>query len=61
MATTPLEFPSKCPKPDSEWEGLLELIWSTDLKNAYGNVFRSAQLRGTRNLTPWLSAFLANK
>ena len=54
-------LPSKCPPAGTEWVQLLELIWSTDLKNAYGNVYRSAQLRGTRHLTPWLSAFLANK
>ena len=52
---------SVCPPAGTDWVQLLELIWSTDLKNAYGNVYRSAQLRGTRHLTPWLSAFLANK
>ena len=45
--------PSVCPPAGTEWVQLLELIWSTDLKNAYGNVYRSAQLRGTRHLTPW--------
>ena len=38
-----------------------KLIFSSDLRNAYGQVHRSALLRCTRQLVPGLAAMLAQK
>ena len=39
----------------------LDIIWSTDLSNAYGRVFRSSLLAGLRDKLPKLAPFLAGK
>ena len=39
----------------------LEIIFSTDLCNAYGNAFRSAMLRAVTTLAPALAPFLGLK